>query len=266
MVLRKLLNRAKSSRAPSGPPGSRAYAIGDVHGRLDLLEELLARIEADNEARGAAKTYLVLLGDLIDRGPDSAGVIERFVSHPPRWARPVYLQGNHEEFLLDILNGQEDTVAHWLTYGGYECAASYGVSQGSTLNATSHEIVERLRAAVPPSHIEFLGKMADSFRFGDYLFVHAGIRPGVPIAEQSQRDLRWIREGFLDCPDDHGVVVVHGHTIVDKVEQLSNRIALDTGAYRTGVLTALGIEGGERWFLEARAPVDADAPRAALAG
>ena len=266
MVLKKLLNRARSGRGPSGPPGSRAYAIGDVHGRLDLLEDLLERIEADNAARGPSKTYLVLLGDLIDRGPDSAGVVEHFVSNPPSWARPVYLQGNHEEFLLDVLTGREETVGHWLTYGGYQCAASYGVSQGSTLNSTSAEIVARLKEAVPPSHVEFLRNMADSFRFGDYLFVHAGIRPGVPLAEQSQRDLRWIREGFLDSGEDHGVVVVHGHTIVDKVEQLANRIALDTGAYRSGVLTAIGIEGRERWFLEARESTGVAPRQSALAG
>ena len=263
MVLRKLFARSK---APSGPAGSRAYAIGDVHGRLDLLEQLLDRIEADNSRRPPAKTYLVLLGDLIDRGPDSAGVIERFVSDPPRWARLVFLQGNHEEFLLDVLSGREEAVGSWLTYGGYECAASYGVSPGATLNATAHEIVERLREAVPPSHIEFLQNMADSFRFGDYLFVHAGIRPGILIDEQSQRDLRWIREGFLDCTDDHGMIVVHGHSIVDKVEQHPNRIALDTGAYRSGVLSAMGIEGSERWFIEARPGAPAETLRSALAG
>ena len=263
MVLRKIFGRA---RAPSGPPGSRAYAIGDVHGRLDLLEDLLRRIEEDNRSRPPAKTWLVLLGDLIDRGPDSAGVIERFVGDPPRWARLVYLQGNHEEFFLNVLSGREETVGNWLTYGGYECAASYGVSQGATLNATPAEIVDRLREAVPASHVAFLENMADSFRFGDYLFVHAGIRPGVAIDEQSQRDLRWIREGFLDCGDDHGVVVVHGHTIVEKVEQHPNRIALDTGAYRSGVLTAIGLEGTKRWFLEARADTGADALGSALAG
>lgn len=256
IVFRKLFGRAK---APSGPPGSRAYAIGDVHGRLDLLEDMLERIEADDRGRPPAKTYLVLLGDLIDRGPDSAGVIERFVGRPPTWARTVYLQGNHEEFFLNVLSGREETVGNWLTYGGYECAASYGVSQGATLNATPGEIVERLREAVPASHIAFLEDMADSFRFGDYLFVHAGIRPGVMLNEQSQHDLRWIREGFLDCADDHGVMVVHGHTIVDKVEQHPNRIALDTGAYRTGVLTGMGIEGRERWFIEARECAEADA-------
>ena len=252
VLLRRLLGLGPKVPLASGPPNSRAYAIGDIHGRLDLLEDLLAKVEEDNAQRGRAKTYLVLLGDLVDRGPDSAGVIERFVSAPPSWARPIFLQGNHEEFFLSVLQGQEDGVVNWLTYGGYECVESYGISKGWTLNATAHEVVERLQASVPASHRTFLENMADSFRFGDYLFVHAGIRPGVPIEDQAARDLRWIREGFLDCRDDHGVMVVHGHTIVERPEQHSNRIALDTGAYRSGVLTALGLEGGERWFIEAR--------------
>jgi serine/threonine protein phosphatase 1 len=244
---------------PSGPSGSRAYAIGDVHGCRDLLVDLLARIERDNEARGPAKTWLVMLGDLVDRGDDSCGVIEHFISNPLSWARTVQLKGNHEEFFLRVLEGAADVVPNWLSYGGYECAESYGVSKGWSLNATADAVAERLAEQVPQSHKEFLASMADSFRFGDYLFVHAGIRPGIPIEEQSGQDLRWIREGFLDDRTDHGLVVVHGHTIVEKPEQRSNRIALDTGAYRSGVLTAIGIEGTERWFVEARveAPVAA---------
>ncbi|MDP8993388.1 MAG: metallophosphoesterase [Pseudomonadota bacterium] len=251
-MLNRLLTFKSARAAPSGPAGSRAYAIGDVHGRLDLLRELLERIEADNARRPPAKTWLVLLGDLVDRGPDSRGVIDHFLRHPPRFARPVYLKGNHEEFFLGVLEGKEELVSHWLSYGGYECVESYGLSQGWTLNATPAAVMERLIAAVPEAHKRFLEEMADSFRFGDYLFVHAGIRPGVELADQSSHDLRWIREGFLDDRSDHGVVVVHGHTIVDAPEEHSNRIALDTGAYRTGVLTALGLEGRKRWFLEAR--------------
>jgi serine/threonine protein phosphatase 1 len=242
----------RNRRAPAGPPGSRAYAIGDVHGRLDLMEELLDRIEADSRARGPAKTWLVFLGDLVDRGPDSRGVIERLVSRPPRFARPVFLKGNHEEFFQGVLDGDASIVQHWLAYGGATCSESYGVSRGWTLNASPEAIAERLIARVPASHLEFLRSMADSFRFGDYLFVHAGIRPGVELDQQVSRDLRWIREGFLDDLTDHGVVVVHGHTIVERPEEHPNRIAIDTGAYRDGALTALGLEGTERWFLEAR--------------
>lgn len=263
-MLNRLFGTGKKRKG--GPPGLRAYAIGDVHGRLDLLTELLERIESDNASRGEARTFLVFLGDLVDRGPDSRGVVEFLMRYEPGFAQTVFLKGNHEEFLLRVLAGEEDTVTSWLPYGGYECADSYGVSKGWTLNATPAEIVARLQASVPHTHRAFLDGMADTFRFGDYLFVHAGIRPGIPIAEQSASDLRWIREGFLENRADHGLVVVHGHSIVEQPEEHPNRIAVDTGAYRSGVLTAIGLEGAERWFLQARADAaNADEGRTALA-
>ena len=258
-MLSRLFSRNRARKAFSGPPGSRAYAVGDIHGRLDLLVDLIARIEEDNRLRGPAKTYLIFLGDLVDRGPDSAGVIDLLANNPPRFARNIFLKGNHEEFFLGILDGDDSGVQHRLTYGGTECSESYGVSGGWMLNASPSRIMERLRAEVPASHQKFLREMADSFRFGDYLFVHAGIRPGVEIDKQAGRDLRWIREGFLDDRTDHGLIVVHGHTIVEKAEEHPNRIAVDTGAYRSGTLTAVGLEGEERWFIEARTPVDAAA-------
>ena len=214
--------------------------------------DLLSKIEADNSARGPAKTWLVFLGDLVDRGPDSRGVIEHLIHSPPRFARSVFLKGNHEEFFESVLKGDDGLVQRWLTYGGSECAASYGVNSGWALNASQTEIMERLIKEVPKSHVKFLANMADTFRFGDYLFVHAGVRPGVQLEKQVSGDLRWIREGFLEDPSDHGVVVVHGHTIVDAPEEKPNRIGIDTGAYRTGMLTALGLEGTERWYLTAQ--------------
>ena len=214
--------------------------------------DLLAQMEADNERRGPAKTYLIFLGDLVDRGPDSRGVIEHLISSPPRFGRSIFLKGNHEEFLLGVLGGDDSIVQRWLTYGGSECAESYGVNPGWALNASQADITERLIAAVPRSHVKFLNEMADTFRFGDYLFVHAGIRPGVELEKQLSRDLRWIREGFLEDVSDHGVVVVHGHTIVEAPEERPNRIGVDTGAYRTGLLTAIGLEDDERWYLHAR--------------
>jgi serine/threonine protein phosphatase 1 len=165
--------------------------------------------------------------------------------------RAVYIRGNHEEFFLGALAGNLSMLQDWLIYGGAECAASYGVSEGWILNSTVEEIRERLVDNVPKAHIDFLSSMADSFKFGDYLLVHAGIRPGVPFDQQVGQDLRWIREDFLESNADHGMVVVHGHTIAEEPEVRSNRIGIDTGAYRTGVLTALAIEGGDRWFLEA---------------
>jgi serine/threonine protein phosphatase 1 len=251
-MLSRLFSRNRTSRERKGPPGCRAYAIGDIHGRLDLLVDLLARIEADNAARPAAKTWLVFLGDLVDRGPDSRGVVDLLATQPPTFARNVFLKGNHEEFFLGVLDGDDSGVQHWLTYGGTECAQSYGLGSGWMLNSTPAAIMERLIEEVPEGHVRFLREMHDSFRFGDYLFVHAGIRPGVALDRQTSRDLRWIREGFLDDQTDHGVMVVHGHTIVERAEQHPNRIAIDTGAYRYGTLTALGIEDGERWFIEAR--------------
>lgn len=246
-----LRRRTASASAAEGPAKSRAYAIGDVHGCLDLLDELLARIEEDNCGRPPAKTFIVLLGDLVDRGPDSCGVLERLSSYAPDFARPVFLMGNHEEFFLSVLDGDVDLVGNWLTYGGRELAASYGISEGWLLNASPQNIVREVYQRVPPAHRDFVKSFGDSFRFGDYLFVHAGIRPGVALADQVPKDMRWIREAFLDDDTDHGVVVVHGHTIVDAPEERPNRIGIDTGAYAGGPLTALGIEGGERWFLTA---------------
>ena len=214
--------------------------------------DLLKRIEADNARRGPAKTYLIFLGDLVDRGPDSRGVIEHLITSPPRFGRSVFLKGNHEEFFLNVLSGDEDLVQRWLTYGGSECAESYGVSPGWALEASPAAIMDRLIEQVPREHVSFLAGMADTFRFGDYLFVHAGVRPGVELEKQVSRDLRWIREGFLEDTSDHGVVVVHGHTIVEAPEERLNRIGIDTGAYRSGLLTAIGLEGGERWFLHAQ--------------
>lgn len=246
--IKRLRGRAVTA---SGLPASRAYAIGDVHGRLDLLDALLQTIEEDSRARPAAKTFIVLLGDLVDRGPDSRGVVDRLLNYRPDFARTVYLMGNHEEFLLNVIEGDTDLVGNWLTYGGEECAASYGISQGWLLNATPYAICQELGKRVPAGHTAFLRSFGDSFRFGDYLFVHAGIRPGVALEDQRPEDLRWIRDEFLNDRTDHGVIVVHGHTIVAAPEERRNRIGIDTGAYRSGVLTAVAIEGNDRWFLTA---------------
>lgn len=237
---------------PVGAKGFRAYAIGDIHGRLDLLEELLARIHADLQQRPSAKTLLVVVGDLIDRGPASAGVIERLRTYRREGVQPVFLLGNHEEVLLRILDGDAALITKWRWFGGAECLQSYGVDAGRLSHLSDEEALAEVRAAIPKSHVEFLESFADSCRFGDYLFVHAGIRPGVALEQQSQADLRWIREPFLLDDSDHGFVVVHGHTIAPEVEERPNRIGIDTGAYRSGQLTALAIEGRERWLLDTR--------------
>ncbi|MFL6730251.1 MAG: metallophosphoesterase [Sphingomicrobium sp.] len=250
-------------KGPRGPKGQRAYVVGDVHGRLDLLEELLEEIHRDIARRPAAKNLLVFLGDLIDRGPQSAQVIERLRKYRHAGVRPIFLLGNHEEVMLRILNGETEHVAGWLRFGGAQCLESYGTDPRPIAAASPELALSTIRAAVPGSHVEFLKGFADTCRFGDYLFVHAGIRPGVPLDRQSQSDLRWIREPFLADEADHGFVVVHGHTISSSVDERTNRIGIDTGAYRTGVLTALAVEGAERWFLSTEAKVDEPA-RAAV--
>jgi serine/threonine protein phosphatase 1 len=252
-MLRRFLEGRRSRSLPQAPDGRRAYAIGDVHGRLDLLLQLLDKVEKDHRSRPPAKAYLIFLGDLVDRGPDSKGVIDHLIKHPPGFARTIFLKGNHEEFFLGALGGDLAMLQNWLVYGGAECAASYGVSQGWILNSAPPDILARLVREVPSAHLRFVEDMADTFKFGDYLFVHAGIRPGVELEAQVSKDLRWIREGFLEDRTDHGVIVVHGHTIVEDVEEHPNRIAIDTGAYRTGVLTALALEGTERRFIQVRA-------------
>jgi serine/threonine protein phosphatase 1 len=245
--LRRLVTSAPP--AARGKAGARAYAVGDVHGRLDLLERLLAMIEADIAARPRKRNFVVFLGDLIDRGPASAGVIERLRTWRPDGVRPVFLAGNHEEVMLNVLAGQEDILPSWLKFGGAECLESYGMDVEALKRLDEKSAIAKIRAAVPPAHRDFLEGFGDTFRFGDYLFVHAGIRPGVAIEEQHVKDLRWIRQPFLGDAKEHGFVVVHGHTICDRVEERPNRIGIDTGAYTTGNLTALGVEEGERWYL-----------------
>ena len=232
------------------PAGRRAYAVGDVHGRLDLLDELLRSIEADNATRPQARVTIIFLGDLIDRGPQSAQVIERLRRYRPAFAKAVFLMGNHEEVLLRILSGETTLLTDWLRFGGAECARSYGIDprQLETLGGAS--ALKLLRQAIPKEHAKFLASFVDTASFGKYLFVHAGIRPGVPLSHQQPHDLRWIRLPFLEHEADHGCIVVHGHTITEAVDERENRIGVDTGAYRTGILTALGVESSERWFLQ----------------
>ncbi|MFK3891652.1 metallophosphoesterase [Sphingomonas sp. NPDC079357] len=248
---RQLLGWPPPRRA-SVPAGMRVYAVGDVHGRADLLQPLLGWISEDHAKRGGAATlHIVFIGDLIDRGAGSAKVIDLLTTGDRSGAQYHVLSGNHEEMLLAILAGESDGVVGWLDHGGAETLESYGVDPARFWD--DPEALPRvLRSAIPSRHLAFLRAMLDQVRIGDYLFVHAGIRPGVPIEEQAARDLRWIRKDFLTSTVDHGVVVVHGHTIVPKVEYRHNRIAIDTGAYRTGRLTALGLEREARWTLTSR--------------
>ena len=243
----------KPVRSPAGGKG-RAYAIGDVHGRLDLLELLLAKIEADIDERDPGQTLLIFVGDLIDRGPSSAQVVERLRTYRRDGVKTVFLLGNHEEVLLRILAGETELIEKWRWFGGSECLRSYGVDPEHLKRTTSDQALALVQGAIPREHVEFLRSFHDTVRFGDYVFVHAGIRPGVGLDQQRQADLRWIREPFLSDDTDHGFTVVHGHTIRPAVDERANRIGIDTGAYSSGVLTAIGIEGTERWYVDTRLP------------
>jgi len=246
--------RKSATRERRGADGYRVYAIGDVHGRLDLLDGLLAQIADDHRARAdGAKPLLILLGDLIDRGPDSRGVVERVLSGPLPGFQTLTLCGNHEEALLRLLDEAEPgLLERWLHFGGDACVTSYGDDPVRLSAMAEPDAIARLRELVPAAHQEFLRSLADTFRFGDYLFVHAGIRPGIPLQRQQPADLRWIREPFLSDPRDHGLVVVHGHTISDEPDVRLNRIGIDTGSYRQGVLTSLVIDGNELSWLQQR--------------
>jgi serine/threonine protein phosphatase 1 len=246
----------RGDRGPVGARGWRAFAIGDVHGRFDLLEQLLARVHRDLDRRPPRHCLLVFVGDLIDRGPQSAEVIEYLSSYRRHGVKTVFLLGNHEEVLLRILGGDAPLIAKWCSFGGAQCLESYGVDAKRLASLSEADALATVRAAIPKAHVAFLESFADSCRFGDYLFVHAGIRPGIEVDQQRQSDLRWIRDPFLLDETDHGFVVVHGHTIRPEVEIRANRIGIDTGAYRTGVLTALAIERDRTWLLDTRLAID----------
>jgi serine/threonine protein phosphatase 1 len=248
-ALKQLFARGGDARSPAVPDGQRIYAIGDIHGRLDLFQALVAAIEADDADRGPAETLIVLLGDLVDRGADSRGVIE-FARALQRRRAVRILAGNHEEMFLRSLSNIE-TFRHFLRHGGRETLLSYGIDRREFIEASMKEAQEMAREAVPADHIAFLESFEDMIQLGDYLFVHAGIDPRLPLDQQRSSDLRWIREPFLSHGGSHGVVVVHGHTISEAPEDCGNRIGIDTGAFMSGRLTALALEGTERRYLEA---------------
>ena len=232
------------------PRGQRVYAIGDIHGRLDLFQALVARIRADNAARGPARVRLILLGDLVDRGPDSAELVSRCRSLALQSRDFLVLKGNHEAIMLDALRGNVGALALWLRTGGGATLRSWGVPEAWLGHGASPDLIAAARERVPADILVWLDALPTRYRVGDYLFVHAGVRPGVPIARQTAEDMLWIRREFLDSAVDHSAVVVHGHSISESgVEIRPNRIGIDTGAYRTDILTALALEDDRRWTL-----------------
>lgn len=253
-------DRSRDGPVRRGPEGKRCYAIGDIHGRLDLLEDLFLKIGEHAASRPPRETVVVTLGDMIDRGPNAREVVERLMQPLPFNARLVCLKGNHEEMLLAGLKGDSALLRSWLATGGRDTARSYGVDP-VLLDGQPDEVLEHnLAHAIPRRHLDFLEACPDTARFGDYLLVHAGIRPGLDLAAQRPADLRWIRRGFLESPAEHGFLVIHGHSVSLKVEERANRIGIDTGAYKTGILTAIWLEDDQRGLLEATGMPDASRP------
>ncbi|MGX1198702.1 serine/threonine protein phosphatase 1 [Parvibaculum sp. MBR-TMA-1.3b-4.2] len=256
MGLKNLVHRIQSALGdsggtpPSAPEGMRIYAIGDIHGRADLLEGLLARIEKDARDFSGRKV-IVFLGDYVDRGMDSRAVLDRLVAGPPTAFEAVYLKGNHEEAMLQFLADAEFGRT-WKYYGGLETLHSYGVRDLMRHDSADEfeQAREKLEAELPEAHKKFLQRLETSAEFGDYFFAHAGVRPGVPLSKQIDEDLLWIREDFLLSESSFGKVVVHGHTPEEKAVFRNNRIGVDTGAYMTGVLTALVLEGRSQRLLQ----------------
>lgn len=241
--------RLASAPAPSAGDGHRIYAIGDIHGCLHELNALLALIAADEKLRGAADTQLIFLGDFIDRGPSSSGVIERLIDlSAQRSCR--FLTGNHEEIMRDALAGDMAAMRMFVRVGGRQTIVSYGLAEDEYERLDYEELVQRFNDIVPQRHRDFIDSFEDLIVIGDYVFVHAGIRPRVSLELQQTSDLRWIRDPFLKFKDPHPKVVVHGHTVVPEVEWLPNRIGVDTGAYASGHLSAVGLHGTERWLIQ----------------
>jgi serine/threonine protein phosphatase 1 len=236
--------RAQLSKVPDG---TCVYAVGDIHGRHDLLGDLQRRIAEDAAGRDARRRVVIYLGDFIDRGPDSRAVIETLATAPLPGFESVHLRGNHETLMLEFLD-DVDIAPLWFANGGDNTLESYGVAVGQ--NAPVEDLQAAFRAALPPAHKAFLDGLALSHVEGGYAFVHAGIRPGIPLAKQEEEDLIWIRDEFLNAKTDHGHVVVHGHSIAWTPEVRSNRIAIDTGAFMSGTLTAVVLDGAAHDFLQ----------------
>jgi serine/threonine protein phosphatase 1 len=228
-------------RRPSLPAGVRIYAVGDIHGRLDLLEKLLSRLGADLTQRPVVRPIFVFLGDYIDRGPNSRETIDRLLKHR-ELNECVLLKGNHEQIAISCLNNPR-VFNQWLRLGGVETLASYGLALGNmTGRAKVAELQAAFHHALPRTHLNFFRDQQPSFSCGDYFFAHAGIKPSVPLSRQIEQDLLWIREEFLTSNEDFGKIVVHGHTPTHAIEVRPNRINIDTGAYATGRLSCLVID------------------------
>ena len=224
------------------PNGVRVYAIGDVHGRADLLEQIFAGIDADLASRPVGVTIEIFLGDYIDRGPASNKVLDRLIDR--RQSHPTFcLKGNHEAYILEFLKDHA-ILDEWRRYGGLETLLSYGLTPSLKIDPNERAaLANALKRALPEKHRHFLASLRTTFTCGNFYFVHAGVRPGIPLEQQSEEDLLWIREDFLLHEENFEKIIVHGHTPVIDPDIRPNRINIDTGAFATGHLTCLVLEG-----------------------
>lgn len=245
-----------------GEEPRRIYAIGDVHGRLDLFQRLVGIIKRDHAGRLPAPTRMILLGDLVGHGPDSAPLVRWCKLLTERTERFVVLKGDHEAMMVDTLRNDGLTALElWLDHGGGEALASWGVSRSLLDRGARDELLDAARRAVSADILDWMANLPLFERHDDHLFVHAGVRPGVPLDQQDERDLLRIRGEFLRSKEDHGAVVVHGHSIHESGPDMHrNRIGIDSGAFRTGRLTAIGLEDGQTWPLMTE-PTKADRAR-----
>ena len=247
--LRNLFRNAPEGPRPSTPAGTRFYAIGDIHGCDRLFDALIDAIEADDAQAGQADTTVIMLGDLVDRGPGSAQVIAKAREWGTR-RKVRYLAGNHEEMFLDSFEDR-NVLRHFLKHGGRETILSYPIAKSEYSKLELDELQERLHSLVPEEDREFLRSFEEIIVAGDYAFAHAGIEPTRALHDQARHDLLWIRERFLGHDAPFEKVIVHGHTIFEEVDQRANRIGIDTGAFRYGRLTALVLEGETRRYIQA---------------
>ncbi len=256
LFLDRLFGRSKKPETPPTTGGRRVYAVGDVHGRLDALQPLIRAIADDLEATPPAETaMLVFLGDYVDRGPDSKGVVDlvlKMRSTPGLEVRA--LKGNHEEALLQFLD-QPSFGATWMEHGGGQTLLSYGVTPPPTRtdNDAWARVRDQFAADLPAEHRAFYESLELILDAGDYAFVHAGVRPGVAWDQQAERDLLWIRQEFLQEKGPFGKVIVHGHTPMEEPQMMRHRLGIDTGCYATGVLTAVRLQDEDQRLIQVKA-------------
>jgi serine/threonine protein phosphatase 1 len=243
-----VLASSQEKATPRIPNGMRIYAIGDVHGRVDLLNAVFERIDATLKNHPIGQSVQVLLGDYIDRGPNSREVIDALIARKKAHAM-VCLKGNHESYAVQFLS-DPSVLEEWTQFGGIQTLLSYGVKPSTRSDPLSPEdVAKAFREALPASHRRFLEGLGLSFTCGDFFFTHAGVRPGIPLGQQREHDLLWIREDFLLHEEDFEKIIVHGHTPAKEPDVRSNRINIDTGAYATGRLTCLVLQADRRVFI-----------------